>query len=138
VHLIPTYSCGSGDHLGKTLACEPTGESTDWNYYYINMFADHDTFMHFLGRGVGHHSTLSLEAEGEFDLVNDYSDNQESGIEDIDEDDQSDTTGTEDEDNSEEEHDLGPEDVGPEDGEDGQWVDLDIISSESIGYGAYD
>ncbi|KAF9444408.1 hypothetical protein P691DRAFT_626425, partial [Macrolepiota fuliginosa MF-IS2] len=54
-HLIPTFSYGCGDHLGKTLACEPTGELTDWNYYYINMFADCDTFMHFLGGGIGHH-----------------------------------------------------------------------------------
>ncbi|KAF9441745.1 hypothetical protein P691DRAFT_682982, partial [Macrolepiota fuliginosa MF-IS2] len=37
VHLIPTFSYGHGDHLGKTLAHEPTGELTDWNYYYINM-----------------------------------------------------------------------------------------------------
>ncbi|KAL1724716.1 hypothetical protein EV714DRAFT_222555, partial [Schizophyllum commune] len=70
VHAIPAFAHGrTAMHLpGQTMA-RPHGESDDWKYHYISMFADRDILMRFRGGGVGHKATLeataALEAEAE-------------------------------------------------------------------------
>ncbi|KAI6160827.1 hypothetical protein EDD17DRAFT_1828057, partial [Pisolithus thermaeus] len=54
-HLIPAF------HFGYTTALLPPSiahhkcdNDEDWDWYYVNMFVDHDMFMRYQGGGVSH------------------------------------------------------------------------------------
>ncbi|KAL1738198.1 hypothetical protein HDZ31DRAFT_9335, partial [Schizophyllum fasciatum] len=53
-HIIPAFAHGRTDEYlpGKTVARAPINLQ-DWKFYYMVMFADRDTLMHFRGGGVG-------------------------------------------------------------------------------------
>ncbi|PPR02756.1 hypothetical protein CVT24_002089 [Panaeolus cyanescens] len=62
VHLIPAFSHSfTDDLLGPSpLARAYDGDdTTDWNFFYVNIFADRDMMMRYRGGGVGHTSTRS-------------------------------------------------------------------------------
>ncbi|KAL7281044.1 hypothetical protein ACG7TL_004346 [Trametes sanguinea] len=56
-HLIPAFAEGRTTRLlGWSKIARPSGESDDWERYYVNRFADRDMLMRYLGGGVGHRS----------------------------------------------------------------------------------
>ncbi|PPQ73389.1 hypothetical protein CVT24_008509 [Panaeolus cyanescens] len=59
VHLIPAFHHGHTKGLlgASDLARQPEEEDSDWNFFYVNIFADRDMMMRFRGGGVGHLST---------------------------------------------------------------------------------
>ncbi|KAL7281058.1 hypothetical protein ACG7TL_004360 [Trametes sanguinea] len=67
-HLIPAFHHGrTKEYLpASALARDPEG---DWQYYYVNRFVDRDTFVRYLGCGIGHldlraNATESLKPPG--------------------------------------------------------------------------
>ncbi|KIK92915.1 hypothetical protein PAXRUDRAFT_790802 [Paxillus rubicundulus Ve08.2h10] len=55
-HLIPAFADGRGSHLlraGKSVGRQGD-EEDDWVSFYVNIFADRDMFMRFVGRSPGH------------------------------------------------------------------------------------
>ncbi|KAF9049001.1 hypothetical protein BJ165DRAFT_1592981 [Panaeolus papilionaceus] len=59
VHLIPAFHHEHTKGLlgPSTLARQPEEDDADWNFFYINIFADRDMVMRFRGSSVGHKST---------------------------------------------------------------------------------
>ncbi|PPQ78449.1 hypothetical protein CVT24_001579 [Panaeolus cyanescens] len=59
VHLIPAFHHGHTQGLlgPSRIARQPEDENSDWNFFYLNIFADRDMLMRFRGGGVGHSST---------------------------------------------------------------------------------
>ncbi|KAI0261414.1 hypothetical protein BC834DRAFT_972687 [Gloeopeniophorella convolvens] len=59
IHLIPAFAHGRTTTLltPKSMAHRPQDEGQDWEYYYVNMFADRDMIMQFVGRAIRHIST---------------------------------------------------------------------------------
>ncbi|KAF9033835.1 hypothetical protein BJ165DRAFT_1615947 [Panaeolus papilionaceus] len=59
VHLIPAFHHGHTSGLlgPSALARLSEDDQADWNFFYVNVFADRDMVMRFRGGGVGHHST---------------------------------------------------------------------------------
>ncbi|KAG2072967.1 hypothetical protein BDR04DRAFT_1012144, partial [Suillus decipiens] len=58
VHLIPAYNkCYTYTLLPPSIAQQPCDLDADFNWYYVNQFIDHDTFMHFRGSSIGHKAT---------------------------------------------------------------------------------
>ncbi|KII95409.1 hypothetical protein PLICRDRAFT_48393 [Plicaturopsis crispa FD-325 SS-3] len=64
-HLIPGFADGRTTELLKCLGsvARPVGEEDDWSTYYVNIWADRDMFMRFIGGGVGHCKLLPLNAD---------------------------------------------------------------------------
>ncbi|KNZ76393.1 hypothetical protein J132_10503, partial [Termitomyces sp. J132] len=58
VHLIPQFagSC-TNTLLGPSVACCMDEENLDYEWYYVEMFVDRDTFVQFTGGGIGHRTT---------------------------------------------------------------------------------
>ncbi|KAI0743239.1 hypothetical protein BC629DRAFT_1275165, partial [Irpex lacteus] len=54
-HLIPAFAHGrTASLLEPSIARRPQDDDEDWQYYYVNIFADRDMLMRFLGGGIGH------------------------------------------------------------------------------------
>ncbi|KAI0642489.1 hypothetical protein C8Q79DRAFT_876754, partial [Trametes meyenii] len=54
-HLIPAFAEGQTSRLlGYSKIARPSGESDDWERFYVNRFVDRDMLMCYLGGGVGH------------------------------------------------------------------------------------
>ncbi|GJJ11230.1 hypothetical protein Clacol_005462 [Clathrus columnatus] len=51
-HIIPAFAYGFAEEsaLSSSKLAHPNSELKDWNYYYVNRFADRDILMHYLGR----------------------------------------------------------------------------------------
>ncbi|THG93522.1 hypothetical protein EW026_g7735 [Hermanssonia centrifuga] len=61
VHLIPSFAYGmTSEHLGPSIVRPASDNDKDWLLYYVNIFADCDMFMRYLGGGVGHRVTQFL------------------------------------------------------------------------------
>ncbi|KAI0090930.1 hypothetical protein BDY19DRAFT_886849 [Irpex rosettiformis] len=62
VHLIPAFHYGrtsellKGYSIARQYDADPDDNDSDedWQYYYVDMFADRDMFMRYLGGGLGH------------------------------------------------------------------------------------
>ncbi|KAI0666517.1 hypothetical protein C8Q78DRAFT_984030 [Trametes maxima] len=76
-HLIPAFAEGRTSRLlGFSNIARPSGESDDWERFYVNRFVDRDMLMRYLGGGVGHRTlavqlstaSLGLLVETEDDL----------------------------------------------------------------------
>ncbi|PPQ76747.1 hypothetical protein CVT24_012267 [Panaeolus cyanescens] len=61
IHLIPAFHHGHTKGLldPSTLARSPSDDDSDWNFFYVNIFADRNLMMRFCGGGVGHLTTRS-------------------------------------------------------------------------------
>ncbi|KAJ7481273.1 hypothetical protein B0H11DRAFT_2419303 [Mycena galericulata] len=62
-HLIPHFAGGRTNELLGTMdptAARAAGDTEDWANYYVNIFADRDMLMRFVGGGVGHLDVDSL------------------------------------------------------------------------------
>ncbi|KIK25266.1 hypothetical protein PISMIDRAFT_43715, partial [Pisolithus microcarpus 441] len=72
-HLIPAFAKGRS-HSDHTSLSPVTKDTDDWNYYYINRFADRDMLLRYhWGLGVGHmyshvHSPAQCDLESECNL----------------------------------------------------------------------
>ncbi|KAG2744431.1 hypothetical protein P692DRAFT_20878210 [Suillus brevipes Sb2] len=144
VHLIPGFHYGRTDtRLGPSFVRPPEDKDTDWLYFYVNHFVDHDMFMRFRGGGVRHKMSedlyellrsdgaiVSESAEEDFNL--EQEDDEEIDAEEIDDEEM----GSEDEGSEE----MGSENEGSEDEEDvivvdeDEELDDDYLAQE--GYGA--
>ncbi|THG92874.1 hypothetical protein EW026_g8186 [Hermanssonia centrifuga] len=55
VHVIPAFAHGkTSELLGPSVVRSVSDNDEDWVFYYVNIFADRDMFMRYLGGGVGH------------------------------------------------------------------------------------
>ncbi|CUA69692.1 Colossin-A [Rhizoctonia solani] len=62
-HLIPDFNSGMGDSTfasNSTLGVSDDNKN-DWNYHYINRFVDQDMMMRYLGGGIGHFNHYTNE-----------------------------------------------------------------------------
>ncbi|CDO76813.1 hypothetical protein BN946_scf185033.g10 [Trametes cinnabarina] len=56
-HLIPAFAEGQTNSLlGWSKVARRSGDTADWERYYVNRFADRDMLMRYLGGGIGHRS----------------------------------------------------------------------------------
>ncbi|KAF7308994.1 hypothetical protein MKEN_01100300 [Mycena kentingensis (nom. inval.)] len=63
-HLMPVFSRGKTNDLLPTLdktAARFSGETMDWNHYYVGIFVDRDMLMRYVGGGIGHLDTGTSE-----------------------------------------------------------------------------
>ncbi|KAF7785078.1 hypothetical protein Agabi119p4_1243 [Agaricus bisporus var. burnettii] len=146
-HIIPAFEFGHHNILTRQL----NDEDNDWRFYYVNMFVDRDMFMRFIGGAIGHIAT-AVPIVQNFELVDDYGDDDINNT-DEDEDENEDAEVEEDEEveeedeeveeeeeelNSDNEPNNHPDEYGPEDGENEEWIDEELVIPEDDGYGAYD
>ncbi|KIO11155.1 hypothetical protein M404DRAFT_40698, partial [Pisolithus tinctorius Marx 270] len=55
VHIIPAFHWGrTTSLLPPSIAHHKSKNNEDWDWYYVNIFVDHDMFMCFQGSAVGH------------------------------------------------------------------------------------
>ncbi|THG96656.1 hypothetical protein EW026_g5211 [Hermanssonia centrifuga] len=61
VHIIPAFAHGkTSELLGPSIVRSVSDNDEDWVFYYVNIFADRDMFMRYLGGGVGHRVVQSM------------------------------------------------------------------------------
>ncbi|EEB88999.1 hypothetical protein MPER_12958, partial [Moniliophthora perniciosa FA553] len=122
VHIIPSFNEGATDEFlppdsnARVMEVYVNGEwqveTSDWCYYYVNIFVDRNIFIRFRGGGIGHKSTfhatklLENDARKDDEPLPRYDDYGEV-VEEIDNDIQEDAT------DSEEDDDFESGDEGP-------------------------
>ncbi|KAJ7101338.1 hypothetical protein B0H15DRAFT_936529 [Mycena belliarum] len=68
-HLIPAFAHGATEEFPYASLARHKDEYQDWNYHYVNFFADRDMFMRYLGGGVGHYQVpVSDDGPDEMDV----------------------------------------------------------------------
>ncbi|TBU49493.1 hypothetical protein BD309DRAFT_1076425 [Dichomitus squalens] len=60
--LIPAFHYGQSNAAlpGPSIARRADEDDTDWNYYYVSIFANRDMVMRYVGDGIGHQHTASI------------------------------------------------------------------------------
>ncbi|TBU53092.1 hypothetical protein BD310DRAFT_981403 [Dichomitus squalens] len=60
--LIPAFHYGQSDAAlpGPSIARQADEDDTDWNNYYVGIFANRDMAMRYVGDGIGHQHTASI------------------------------------------------------------------------------
>ncbi|KAF7967234.1 hypothetical protein HWV62_35081 [Athelia sp. TMB] len=62
VHLMPAFAHGATQGLlGHSIARQPKENDEDWQYFYVDIWADRDMFMRFRGGGIGHKALRPIE-----------------------------------------------------------------------------
>ncbi|KAJ7627108.1 hypothetical protein FB45DRAFT_1082250 [Roridomyces roridus] len=145
VHLIPAFHYGKTDKFlagPSILRHIHDDEDTDYEFYYVNQFADRDLFMRYAGDAVGHH-TAELSPE-DLGVELDNETQESDGEEEMDVDDKQ--MGTErdgdtpmDEDEEEEEEEInGSDEEDDQEGDDEEEQDFEALEGDCDDEDVYD